>query len=186
MQKLPVVSDTIRYAERKAPPEITNKSRKNYRSIILKILTISIIILILIIVSVILIKLFVLKKETDNCIDGFFHPDDESNKSLCFPCSLSNCQKCEENIKNDICTKCNNDFNPEFNDKNEIINCALNNVKSTNSLSNEENINCGVNCLECDITSKKCSKCKNGYFISDDSDNKILNVKIIICQRMMT
>ena len=174
MQKLPVVSDTIRYAERKAPPEITNKSRKNYRSIILKILTISIIILILIIVSVILIKLFVLKKETDNCIDGFFHPDDESNKSLCFPCSLSNCQKCGGNLKNDICTKCNNDFNPEFNGKNEIINCALNNVKSTNSLSNEENINCGVNCLECDITSKKCSKCKNGYFISDDSDNKII------------
>ena len=174
MQKLPVESDTIRYAERKPLPQISNKARKNYRSLIIKILSISIIILILIIVSVILIKLFVSKKETNECTSGFFHPDDESNKSLCFPCSLSNCQKCEGNLKNDICKKCNNDFSPEYNDKNEIINCALNTVKSTIGLSSEENGQCGENCLECETTSKKCTKCKKGYFISDDSDNKLI------------
>ena len=174
MQKLPVESDTIRYAERKAPPpQISNLPRKNYRSLILKILTITVIILILIIVSVILIKLFVLKGKKDNCTSGFFHPDDESNKSLCFPCSLTNCQKCEGNLKNDICTKCNNGFNQELNDKNEIINCALNNVKSTVGLVEEENNSCGKNCLECDLTSKECTKCKEGYFISEDSDNRL-------------
>ena len=185
MQKLPVQSDTVRYTTRKSPDSIENKPRKNYRSLILKILTIVIIILILIIVSAILIKIFVLKKEIGECSSGFFHPKDENNKSLCFPCKLSNCQKCEGNKNNDICTQCINGFNPEYNDKKEIINCALNHVKSTIYLINEEHTSCGENCLDCDIIGKKCSKCKTGYFISNDSDNKLIcdQCSLINCEQ---
>ena len=170
MQKLPVVSDTVRYQNNKGPYPPIYQPRKNYKPLILKLILVLIIIIILIIISIILIKIFVLKKE-EKCSSGFYHPEDESTNSNCFHCTLSNCDKCEGKKNNDICTKCIEGFNPEYNDNNEIIKCVFSSVKPTNNLNIE--ISCDDNCIECDTTKKKCTKCKAGYFVANDSSNKL-------------
>ena len=118
------------------------------------------------------IKIFVLKEKPKGCSDGFFNPDDEEDKSTCYPCK-SYCKKCKGKADNPICTKCNNGFEPEYNDKNEIIKC---NLKSSEL---NENFVCGDECLECDQKEKMCLKCKTGYFIPDDSNDNYY-VKIIM------
>ena len=164
---IPQISDTKRYYPQGGPYQVPSAGRKNYRSLILKIILVLVIIIILIAISVILIKIFVLKEKPKGCSDGFFNPDDEEDKSTCYPCK-SYCKKCKGKADNPICTKCNNGFEPEYNDKNEIIKC---NLKSSEL---NENFVCGDECLECDQKEKMCLKCKTGYFIPDDSNDKLL------------
>ena len=170
MKRILASSDTVRvYNERKFQRE-PNKIRKNYKSLILKISLIIVLLLLVAIVSIILIKIFVIDAKKIICSDGFFQPDDEENKSSCYPCTLSNCKICKGNKNDSICSECSSGFIPEYNDKNEIINCGL----QSTQLNNEENNICGEYCLECDENTKSCSKCKSGYFIPDDSDNKLI------------
>ena len=174
MQKLPAESDTRRNPDYIYPIPHDNRRRKNYRALICKILIIIVILLLIGILSIILIKIFVLNEKKEVCSDGFFHPDDdENNKSSCYPCKLSNCKNCEGKINTNICIKCKDGFNPEYNEKNEIINCGLKSTESNSKLNIEENIKCSDNCLECNINEKKCSKCEVGYFLPDDSTNKL-------------
>ena len=121
------------------------------------------------IIFIILLKLFVFDAKKKNCSDGSFRPDDEKNKSTCYPCTISNCKICKGKKDNSICTECSSGFAPEYNDKNEIIKCSL----QSTQLNNEENNICGENCLECDKNAALCSKCLAGYFVPDDSDNKL-------------
>ena len=169
MSKLPVESDTNRIPyNNKSPYQVPDESRKNYRKLILKILPILLILVVLIAICIILIKIFVLDKSNKNCSEGFFHPDDEENKNSCYACKLSNCKTCQGKKTNNLCTECNMGFNPEYNDKNEIIRCSLENSEYYND------IKCGEYCLECNKDEKICSKCHSGYFVPDDSNDKLL------------
>ena len=173
MIKLPVQSDTNRYQNKDIIYQKDDKNKKNYKTIIVKILKILAVIAILITIAVILIYIFVLNKKTEDCKDGFYHPDDEDGKSSCYQCTLFNCKICKGKINNDICTQCKDEYNPQYNEKNEIIKCGLQSDVSNNISNIEENVSCGENCIECDKTKKICSKCATGYFVPDDSDNKL-------------
>ena len=174
MRKLPVESDTNRYQNKDVIYQQDDKNKKNYKTILVKILKILAVIAVLIIIAAILIYIFVLKKKAEDCKDGFFHPEDEDSKSSCYQCTLFNCKICKGKINNDICTQCKDEYNPQYNDKNEIIECGLQGDISKNGSNIEENISCCEKCLECDKTKKICSKCAAGYFVPDDSDNKLI------------
>lgn len=122
----------------------------------------------------ILIKIFVFNKKAEDCKDGFFHPEGDDSKSSCYQCSLFNCKVCKGKINNDICTQWKDKYSPKYNDKNEIIKCGLQTIVSNNVSNIEENVLCGEDCLECDKINKICAKCATGYFVPDDSNNKLL------------
>ena len=175
MEKLPQQSDTKRDVNNIRVYPRRNIDPQNNKSCFSKIaiaISIFVIVTVVVVAAAIVIKKFVLTDENKNCSDGFFKADDEDNKSLCYPCSLTNCKICEGKINDNVCKECKGGFNPEYNGKNEIILCGLTSSNS-NIESNQENIECSENCIECDKVGKKCSKCESGYFVPDDSDNKL-------------
>ena len=58
MEKLPQQSDTKRDYNKRSPYQVPDTSRKNYRSLIVKIILVLVIIIILIVICVILILLY--------------------------------------------------------------------------------------------------------------------------------
>ena len=194
MQKLPAQSDTNRIPYSRSPYAIAQESPKNYRSLILKILSVVVVLIILIALAVILIKLFVLDSSKKECSDGFFHPEDEEGKSSCYPCKLSNCKNCKGKIRSNTCTECLDNYTPEYDTSNEIVKCSLL-TPGTNSLSKtEDNIKCNPgyylpndssdnicekcsldNCEKCqgDKNKDECILCKDNYIPKYDENNLI-------------
>ena len=157
MLKIPIKSDTNRSQLTRSPYTTPSTGRKNYSSLIFKILSILVILIILATITFILVKLFIFDTSKNECSFGFFHPEDKKNKSSCYPCKISNCKKCKGKIRSNICTECLYNFSPEYNSNNEIIKCSLLNTRNNSSSKTEDNV-----------------KCKFGYFIPNDSDNKLI------------
>ena len=85
------------------------------------------------------------------CEPGFFR-DPESN--TCHECSVHNCEICTGNINNDLCTSCFERFFPTYKD-NHIISCDY------CELGNKDK------CLECDNNNFMCSRCNDGFQLSN-------------------
>ena len=143
---------------------IQNQSKKiNCR---MKIIIITIAIILIIAILILLIKIFVFNKDNGeesnqsdkkkiDCPIGFFLPEDDNLK--CHECQINNCKECKGNKINNLCIVWKEGYEPEYNDKNEIIDC--------------KEIKCGDNCLTCNPSDKSCTNCKPGYFIPNDSEN---------------
>ena len=92
-------------------------------------------------------------QEEKNCPIGYFAPS-EINDNQCIKCQTENCAKCSGTTKNNICTKCQEDFIPVYEEKNNNNNklikaCVKNSDISEieKKSSNDKNdINVGVNC----------------------------------------
>jgi len=156
MKVIPVSSDTYR-------KNIKNeKEQKGIKPEFLNIKKIIIIILIIIIIVLFLLVIFLLIKllnSNTKCQEGFFNPSD--HELMCYQCALPYCKECKGEINNNICNSCIEGFIPKYNDKKEIINCLLNEVDV-----------CGKECLTCNSEEKICTKCKSGYYIPDNNENK--------------
>jgi len=162
MDKLSVESDTKRGTFQITTKTVINKIRKDYKSLIKKILTINGIILVVIIIIIILIKFLVLNKKKVDCAEGFFHPNDEDNKSSCYPCNLGNCSICIGDKYNNICNSCKNNFIPKF-DKDNIIKLCNEKCQTGN---NEK-------CKECDLDKNECLNCNKGFYLPSDDEIKL-------------
>ena len=157
MQKLPAQSDTNRIPYSRSPYVIPSSGPKNYRSLILKIISVVVVLVILIALAVILIKIFVLDSAKKECSAGFFHPEDEENKSSCYPCKLSNCKNCKGKIRSNTCTECLENYKPEYDSNKEIFKCGVLGPGTNSSSKTEEDNN----------------KCSSGYYLPDDIEEKI-------------
>ena len=171
MKVIPVSSDTYR---KNVGDEKVQKDTKpkflNIRKILIIILIILIFVL-LITIIILLIKIFSSNKDNIKCHEGFFNPSD--HELMCYQCSIPHCKECIGEVNNNICNSCFEGFIPEFNDKKEIINCLSNDVDS-----------CNKECLACNSEEKKCTKCKSGYYVPDNSENKSICEKCLLenCQ----
>ena len=109
---------------------IKNKKINNAKNTVLLIILVlitSLIVFILVFFS----KLYDNNKKRKNnkiikdeiiCDYGFFLPEDDKTK--CIKCSIENCNECFGTKLNNICTKCNPDLNPIYED-NKIILCSI-------------------------------------------------------------
>ena len=159
MKVIPSSSDTYRIkVENVKPPKRTKPNFLNIRKILIIILIILIIVL-LIAVIILLTKIFSSNKANTKCYEGFFNPSD--HELMCYQCAVAHCKECKGEVNNNICKSCFEGFIPKYNDKKEIINCLSNEVNS-----------CGNECLICNSEENICTKCKSGYYVPDNSENK--------------
>ena len=85
------------------------------------------------------------------CEPGYFR-DPDSN--TCHECTVNNCEICTGNINNDLCTSCFERFFPTY-QSNYIISCDY------CQLGDREK------CLECDNINFTCSRCNDGFQLSN-------------------
>ena len=158
MKVIPASSYTYRQQVEKEKASKPKPQLFNIRKILTIILIILIFVL-LITIIILLIKIFSSNKNDTKCHEGFFNPSD--HKLMCYQCAVAHCKECMGEVNNNICKSCFEGFIPRFNDKKEIIDCLSNEV-----------ILCGNECLSCNSEEKICTKCKSGYYVPDDSENK--------------
>ena len=85
------------------------------------------------------------------CEPGYFR-DPESN--TCHECTVNNCEICTGNINNDLCTSCFERFFPTY-QNDYIISCDYCQLGEKDK------------CLECDNNNFTCSKCNDGFNLSN-------------------